>query len=407
MISAVIGGGAAGFFGSIAIKEANPESEVFIFDKSDRILTKVRISGGGRCNVTNATFDVKELVKNYPRGSRELISVFTRFGTQDIIDWFESRGAKLKTEQDNRVFPVSDNSQTIIDCLLKESAEKNIHINTNQPLAELQTKDGRFTIIFKNGDKFDCDNILIASGGNSKQESYDWIKSLGHTIINPVPSLFTFILSENIFAGLEGISVPEVEIKSDGDKKSLQKGSLLITHGGLSGFGILKFSAFTARKLAEKNYRFSLDINWLPGFKKEHLFDKITELKKSIPNKTLSSISYLGLPLRLWKRLLELNGIENNKFIDLSNQKILNFVNSLVEHKIEINGKNTNKEEFVTAGGVSLKEVNFKTMESKICPGIYFAGEVLDIDGVTGGFNFQSAWSTSWIAGNSIGNLKK
>jgi hypothetical protein len=404
LISAVIGGGAAGFFGAIAIKEASPEAEVYIFEKSDRILTKVRISGGGRCNVTNATFDVEEVVKNYPRGSRELISVFTKFGPQETIEWFEMRGARLKTEQDKRVFPVSDNSQIIIDCLLKESAEKNIHINTNHPIAELQSKDEGFTIIFKNGEKLDCDKILIASGGYANRESFNWIKSLGHTIINPVPSLFTFILSVNIFAGLEGISVPEVEIKLNDDKKSLQKGSLLITHGGLSGFGILKFSAFSARKLAEKNYKFTLDINWLPGFKREHLFDKITELKKSIPNKTLSSISYLGLPLRLWKRLLELNGIENNKFIDLSNQKILNFVHSLVEHKIEIDGKNTNKEEFVTAGGVSLKDINFKTMESKKCPGIYFAGEVLDIDGVTGGFNFQSAWSTGWIAGNSIGS---
>jgi len=214
--------------------------------------------------------------------------------------------------------------------------------------------------------------------------------------------LFTFVLSQNIFGGLEGISVPEAEISLADDKSSQQKGSLLITHGGLSGFGVLKFSAFAARILAEKNYKFTLSINWLPGIKKEQLLSKFIELKNSVPNKTLSSISNLGLPLRLWRRLLELYGSENKKFIDLSNQKIINFVDLLMKHKIEITGKSTNKEEFVTAGGVCLKEVNFKTMESKICPGIYLAGEVLDIDGVTGGFNFQSAWSTGWIAGKSI-----
>jgi len=402
--AAVLGGGAAGFFGAIGIKETNPGAEVCIFEKSDKILSKVKISGGGRCNVTNALSDINEFVENYPRGKKELISVFTQFGSRETIDWFEVRGVQLKTESDNRVFPTSDNSDTIIECLLKETQKQNIEIKKNYSPEKIYRKENGFVLHFKNGEEFEFDKILISTGGNSKSESYNWIKLLGHTIIEPVPSLFTFILSQNIFEGLEGISVPGVDIIFTDEKKIRQQGSLLITHGGLSGFGILKFSAFAARELVEKNYKFTLSINWFPGFKNEHLFDKITKLRKSIPNKTLSSASYLGLPLRLWKRILELNDIENKKFIDLSNQKIINFVNSLVEHKIEIAGKNTNKEEFVTAGGVCLKEVNFKTMESKICPGIYFAGEVLDIDAVTGGFNFQSAWSTGRIAGMSIGS---
>ena len=404
MKAAVLGGGAAGFFGAISIKESNPDAEVFIFEKSDKILSKVKISGGGRCNVTNALSDINEFVENYPRGKKELISVFTRFGFRETIDWFETRGVQLKTEPDNRVFPVSDNSDTIIECLLKEIQVRNIQIKNHFSPEKIIKKEDRFVLHFKNGEEFEFDKILIATGGNAKPESYEWIKALGHTIIEPVPSLFTFILSQNIFEGLEGVSVPEIEIMLPDEKSFRQKGSLLITHGGLSGFGILKFSAFAARELAEKNYKFTLSINWLLGFIKEQSFDKITKLRKSIPNKTLSSASYLGLPLRLWKRILELNNIGDKKFIDLSNQKIINFVNSLVEHKIEIAGKNTNKEEFVTAGGVCLKEVNFKTMESKICPNIYFAGEVLDIDAVTGGFNFQSAWSTGWIAGMSIGS---
>ncbi|HEY5533597.1 MAG TPA: NAD(P)/FAD-dependent oxidoreductase [Ignavibacteria bacterium] len=405
---AVIGGGAAGFFGAIAIKETNPDAEVYLFEKSDRILSKVKISGGGRCNVTNATFDVKELVKYYPRGSRELISVFTRFGPQDTIDWFESRDVKLKIEPDNRVFPVSDNSQTVIDCLLKEAEEKNIHIKKNYSIEELIKEETGFCICFKNNEKFFCDKILIAPGGNSKPEAYEWIKKHSHTIIKPVPSLFTFVLSENIFSGLEGISVPEVEIKLKDEKIPAQRGSILITHGGLSGFGVLKFSAFAARTLSEKNYKFTLSVNWLPDFNGEHLYNKLLELKKSEPNKILASVSYFRLPMRLWKRLLELSGIgADKKFNELSNQRIKNFVNELTEHKIIINEKNTNKEEFVTAGGVSLKDINFKTMESKKCPGIYFAGEVLDIDGVTGGFNFQSAWSTGWIAGKNIGSILK
>ena len=404
MKAAVLGGGAAGFFGAISIKETNPEAEVCIFEKSDKILSKVKVSGGGRCNVTNGLSDIDEFVENYPRGSKELIPVFTRFGSRETIDWFESHSVQLKTEPDNRVFPTSDNSDTIIECLLKETQIRNIQIKNHYSPGKIIKKEDGFVLYFKNGEEFECDKILIATGGNAKAESYEWIKSLGHTIIEPLPSLFTFTLSQNIFKGLEGISVPEVEIIFTDGKTFRQKGSLLITHGGLSGFGILKFSAFAARELAKKKYEFTLSISWLPGFKKEYLSDKISELKKSIPNKTLSSMSYLGLPLRLWKRLLEINGLENNKFIDLSNQKIINFVNSLSEQKLEIAGKNTNKEEFVTAGGVCLKEVNFKTMESKICPGIYFAGEVLDIDAVTGGFNFQSAWSTGRIAGISIGS---
>jgi predicted Rossmann fold flavoprotein len=402
--AAILGGGAAGFFGAISIKESNPDAEVFIFEKSNKVLSKVKISGGGRCNVTNALSDINEFVENYPRGRKELISVFTRFGSRETIDWFEAREVQLKTEPDNRVFPVSDNSDTIIECLLKETQRQNIEIKKNYSPEKIYRKENGFVLYYKNGEEFECDKTLISTGGNPKSESYNWIKSLGHTIIEPVPSLFTFILSQNIFEGLEGISVPEVEIIFTDEKKFRHKGSLLITHGGLSGFGILKFSAFAARELAEKNYKFTLSINWFPGFKNEQLFNKITKLRESIPNKILSSASYLGLPLRLWKRILELNSIENKKFIDLSNQKIIYFVNSLVEHKIEIAGKNTNKEEFVTAGGVCLKEVNFKTMESKICPGIYFAGEVLDIDAVTGGFNFQSAWSTGRIAGISIGS---
>lgn len=403
----VIGGGAAGFFGAITAAETFPGSEVFIFEKTGNILSKVKISGGGRCNITNALFGVNEFAGNYPRGNKELISVFKRFGPQDIIDWFESHGVKLKSESDNRVFPVTDNSQTVIDCLKKETQILNIKIKNDYTLTKILIREKGFNLEFKNGEKFVCEKILIAAGGISKPEAFGWIKNTGHTVIKPVPSLFTFILSQNIFSGLEGISVPDVLIKLVDEKSISQRGSILITHGGLSGFGILKFSAFAARLLNDRNYKFTISVNWLPENKKEKLIEKLIAFRNKQPNKSLGTVSLFNLPMRLWKRLIQLSNIEpEKKLIGISNQKIDNFVNELTGQKIEIKGKSTNKEEFVTAGGVSLKEVNFKSMESRVCPGIYFAGEVLDIDGITGGFNFQSAWSTAWIAGKSIGSLK-
>jgi hypothetical protein len=403
---AVVGGGAAGFFSAISIKESKPDADVYIFEKSDKLLSKVKISGGGRCNITNATADVKELVKNYPRGDKELISVFTRFSPADIINWFEYRGVKTKTEEDNRVFPVTDNSQTVIDCILNETKTKNIQIKLNHTIQEIRKENNGFIINFNRGEQIYFDKILVAQGGSKKQEAYEWIRNLGHTIIKPVPSLFTFVLSQNIFSGLEGVSVPEVVITLKNGKCLAQRGSILITHGGVSGFGILKFSAFAARILNEKNYKFTFTINWIPEFTKEQICNKLFNFKNTTPNKIFGSASFFKIPSRLWKRLLQLSGIEaDKKILEISNQTINKFVNELTEQHIDISGKNTNKEEFVTAGGVSLKEVNFKTMESKICPGIYFAGEVLDIDGVTGGFNFQSAWSTAWIAGKNVGKL--
>jgi predicted Rossmann fold flavoprotein len=360
----VIGGGAAGLFAAI---HAAPGKKVLLLEKTAVLLAKVRVSGGGRCNVTHACFDPKVLVQNYPRGSRELVGPFHRFGPRDTINWFEKRGVKLKTEKDGRMFPVTDNSQTIIDCLLNEAKRVGVEIRTRQ---RVQSITPGFTLYMQDGNTEICDRLLLATG--SSPEGHHFAHELGHTIVPPVPSLFTFNVPGSSLADLSGIAVEDAELRIVGLE---QRGPLLITHFGFSGPAALKLSAWGARKLHACQYKAELCINWLPSLTEEEIFERLKASKEWRP-----------LPRNLWKRLTE-------------SGKPREIARRLHADLYQVDGKTTHKEEFVTCGGVELKEVDFRTMESKKCPGLLFAGEVLDIDGITGGFNFQNAWTTGMIAG--------
>ncbi|MDJ0842662.1 NAD(P)/FAD-dependent oxidoreductase [Crocosphaera sp.] len=402
----IIGGGAAGFFAGIICAENNPHTRVTILEASGKVLGKVRISGGGRCNVTHHCFDVAQLVTYYPRGSRELRGAFTRFQPQDIINWFEKKGVSLKTEQDGRVFPVTDNSETIVNCLIKAAETNRINIKLKSEVVGLQSKNNHFEIKLKQGETLRSDRVLLATG--SSRSGYQLAQSLGHEIITPLPSLFTFKIKDNRFQGLEGISVNSVGLKlcGKGKKQSVQQsGSLLITHWGISGFAVLKLSAFGAKILAENNYQMSLLINWLFPNNPEQVQKQLLEIKAEYnqSRQHISSFSPLPLPKRLWQKLLNYVGISpQKKWSEISKNELIKLAKELAKGEYKILGKGVFKDEFVTCGGVNLKEVNFSTMESKICPNLHLAGEVLDIDGITGGFNFQSAWTTGWLAGLAL-----
>ena len=405
---AIIGGGAAGFFAAINCAAKNPKHSVSIFEKSNKILTKVRISGGGRCNVTHACFDNMRLTEFYPRGRKELRNAFSRFSTTDTVNWFESRGVKLKTEADGRMFPVTDNSETIIQCLLNEAEKLNVKIEMNHALLKIEkTVAGKFHLSFQNEEQLIFDKVIITTGGSSHSSSYDWISALDHTIILPVPSLFTFNIPDSPLKGLEGISSQSVSVVLEGSKLE-STGPLLITHWGISGPAVLRLSAFAARWLHENNYSAVCHLNWIPEMNEEKIRDELFSLKENYSNKKLSSISFHGISSRLWQRLCLLSGIEaDDKCSEINKTKLNRLVQSCCHLSLRIKGKTTFKEEFVTCGGVSLKDVNMQTMESKKVKGIYFAGEVLDIDGVTGGFNFQSAWTTGFLAGINAGELER
>ncbi|GAB4232495.1 MAG: NAD(P)/FAD-dependent oxidoreductase [Chlamydiales bacterium] len=373
----IIGGGAAGFFAAIAAKQTYPHAEVILHERTAKVLSKVRISGGGRCNVTHACFDPRQLVKNYPRGSKELLGPFHRFQPADTIQWFLERGVELKTEEDGRMFPVTDSSQTIIDCLLKEA--NNVGVNI-----QLQSKIALDTI--------DADRLILATG--SAKSGWDIAAKLGHTIQPPVPSLFTFNIPHFPLEALAGVSLEPVRLSLDGTKY-IQEGPLLITHWGFSGPAALKLSAFGARYLSEQNYEVELCIDWLPHSTVEEL---LSLLMKENPQKKLEATRCIPLPKRLWKFLC---GDGSQTLGCMSKAAKRQLCEKLKSDCYQVKGKTTNKEEFVTCGGVTLSEVDFRTMESKIHPGLYFCGEILDIDGVTGGFNFQNAWTTGWIAGTA------
>ncbi len=402
----VIGGGAAGFFGAISCANNNPGAKVILLEAGNQPLAKVRISGGGRCNVTHHCFDSAQLVQNYPRGGKALRGAFTRFQPQDTVEWFESRGVKLKTEADGRMFPITDNSQTIIDCLMEEAKKAGVWLQTGVPVKSIwkttQEAKPSFQVTLKNGKFITGDRVLIATGSNPL--GYRWAKNLGHSIELPVPSLFTFNLKDIRLKDLAGVSIANAHLKLGSSKNKLeQTGAVLITHWGLSGPAILKLSAWGARLLADLKYHSSLRINWIPRYNSETLRQYLLEVKINNSHKKIASYCPLDLPKRLWQTLIFYVGIERQKtWSQLSKPELNKLILELVQGQYEISGKGVFKEEFVTCGGVSLKEINFKTMESKICSGLYFAGEILDIDGVTGGFNFQSAWTTSWLAGIGI-----
>lgn len=383
----VIGGGAAGIFAAISAKGANPSAKVALLEKSAVLLAKVRVSGGGRCNVTHACFDPALLIQHYPRGFNELRGPLHRFQPRDTIHWFESRGVPLKAEKDGRVFPVSDNSESIIGCLLSEAKKLGVEIHMRQ---RIQTV-GRTEMGFEVG-PFSCRRLILATGSSS--EGQGWAEALGHSIQKPVPSLFTFNVPTSPLKELSGISVDGVELRIVGTSL-VQKGPLLITHFGFSGPAALKLSAWGARHFHEKQYQVELAINWLPQWTLNQIFEELSQSKKMAPHNPLQNIFHL--PKNLWKQLLN----DERRLNDFSKSDLRSLAQKLHCDVYCVNGKTTHKEEFVTCGGVTLKEVNFKTLESKICPGLYFAGEILDIDGVTGGFNFQNAWTTAFIAGTS------
>lgn len=390
----VIGGGAAGFFG--AIQAASRHKKVALLEKSRKVLSKVRISGGGRCNVTHACFDPKLLVRHYPRGSRELLGPFTRFQPSDTVQWFEDRGVALKTEDDGRIFPTTDDSETIISCLTKAAKDVDLRLGVN--ISRLQKQNDEWLVETSEGEMRST-AVLLATG--SMPQGHLLAESLCHTIIPPVPSLFTFNTPSSPLLDLSGISIPRAAVSVDGIDLQ-ETGPLLLTHFGFSGPAVLRLSAWGARELHGMNYTATLKIDWTGGESRQQLQERLQQLKATKASLTFSIDAILDLPKALVKRFHELLQIKAKRFADLSTKEMHQLMDFLQNSRFQIEGKTTHKQEFVTCGGVRLSDVNFKTMESRLCPGLYFAGEVLDIDGITGGFNFQNAWTTGWIAGSSV-----
>ncbi len=396
----VVGGGAAGVFGALMAKEYFPAASVLIIEKTATLLAKVRISGGGRCNTTHACFDPNLLIKNYPRGKKELLGPFHHFQPKDTVAWFASRGVQLKQEEDGRMFPTTDSSETIINCLLDEAKKLGVKIWSPCRIEAIDPKEPGFQLMIKGQDPLSATNLLLATGSSS--QGHRFAQKFGHTIETPVPSLFTFNIPDFPLAKHSGVSVPEVQVSID-QSALMQKGPLLITHFGLSGPAILKLSAWGARELHQRAYQFSILIDWVSKVGLEEAYEKILKKKESSPQKYLRSDPLFHLPRQLWGTLLAKLGFnESVRWCDLPNKKARHLASSLKHDSYQVSGKTTHKEEFVTCGGVCLKEVNFKTMESKLQPNLFFAGEILDIDGVTGGFNFQNAWTTAYLAGCAI-----
>lgn len=398
----VVGGGAAGFFGAITCAEAmSVRGSVMILERGVHFLQKVKISGGGRCNVTHSCFEPKALAKRYPRGESALIGAFHRFQSADTVNWFEAHGVELKTEADGRMFPTTDQSQTIINCLTQAARSAGVELRTGCGVERVERRSGGgFQLTLSSGQHLVCDTLLLATGGTKAADSL--AASLGHTMVPPVPSLFTFHIADKRLEGLSGLAVESATVSVVGTKLK-ETGPVLITHWGLSGPGILRLSAWGARELAACDYQFPLRVNWLP----EHNFEGVLMLAQQQRGltgaKRVSNVSLGGIPSRLWERLVATAGIaELTQWAGLNKNQLHTLARLLVESEFAVTGKSMNKEEFVTCGGVRLSEVDFKTMASRICPGLYFAGELLDIDGITGGFNFQAAWTTGWLAGNAM-----
>jgi predicted Rossmann fold flavoprotein len=401
----VIGGGAAGFFAAINCAELYPKSKVTLLEKSGKLLTKVRVSGGGRCNVTHHCHDHTALVKSYPRGEKQLLAAFSRFAVADVVEWFEKRGVKLKVEDDGRMFPVTDSSATIANCFLKEAEQRGVVIRMHAGVKKVVPGEtGGYRVILDSGEALEADKVIIATGGNPRPDAYRWLSELGHIIVDPVPSLFTFNIPDDLVTGLMGVAVNEARIKIAGTKLEAE-GPLLITHWGMSGPAVLKLSSLGARKLHELQYHFNIQVSWLPAVKEEELRLRVESYRKQNASSAVHSSRSEGLPKRLWSFLVQKSGAgEGIRWGDLSNKQASRLVAALLHDKYEVKGKTTFKEEFVTCGGVHLDGVDFRTMESRALKGIFFAGEVLDIDGITGGFNFQSAWTTAMIAARNVGN---
>ena len=402
----LVGGGAAGFFTAINIAEKNPKLKIAILERGKTVLEKVRISGGGRCNVTHAEFVPKELAKNYPRGEKELIGPFHQFCSGDTIEWFANHGVELKIEDDGRMFPTTDSSQTIIDCFLQAVQRLKIEVLTSQSVQSIfQGTD--YWKVETNHETYSCQKLIMTTGSNPKV--WEMLQNIGHNIVPPVPSLFTFNIKDARIKDLMGISaVATVKVKGT---KLEASGPTLITHWGMSGPGILRLSAWGANLLAAKNYQFTIQVNWLNDATFEETFETLKELKTVYSKKIISKKSPFDFPNRLWESLVQASGIgtfstsndsQDVKWGDVSNKQLMALAVQLTNGEFQVNGKSTFKEEFVTAGGIDLKEINFKTMESKLLPNLYFAGEIVNIDAITGGFNFQNAWTSGFILASEI-----
>ena len=401
----IVGGGAAGFFAAITFAESNPGACVAILEKGREVLQKVKVSGGGRCNVTHACFDAKELVKNYPRGGKALIGPFHRFGPADTVEWFRAKGVKLKTEADGRMFPVTDNSATIVHCLMESARQAGIEILTGQNVVTIHPPGEAhkfWQLKTQSGGIFHSKNLMIATG--SSPRIWEMLAGLGHRIVPPSPSLFTFNIKDSRIAGLLGISVPGANVQVKGEKLSAA-GPLLITHWGMSGPAILRLSAWGARTLHERSYRFEIEVNWLGKMTAAGVADTLNQVKLDWAKKIMTGGGpFSEIPKRLWESLVSAASIPAEmRWADLNKEKLRQLALQLTAATFQVNGKSTFKEEFVTAGGVHLDEVDFKKFESKIHPGLFLAGEVLDIDAITGGFNFQAAWTGGFLAGSAMG----
>jgi len=402
----IIGGGAAGFFAALACAEARRGSEILILEKTSQFLSKVKISGGGRCNVTHAYFNAREFTTRYPRGDRALIAPFRQFQAADTVAWFARRGVKLKTEADGRMFPVTDSSQTIIDCLFRAANAAGIKLKTNRGVESVARKTGGgFELKLSTGETLACDKLLLATGGCRTAALGQLAVSLGHTLEPPVPSLFTFHIEIPWLRELAGVSLDTVEV-SVPETRLREHGAILLTHWGLSGPAILRLSAWGARELHDRNYQFPLHINWLPHWNAEKLAAEFQKQRKLQPAKFIVNTPLAKLPARLWEQLVIASGLaRDTRWAALSGGAQHKLIQQLLRSEFPVTGKSLNKDEFVTCGGIRLNEVNFKTMESRICAGLFFAGEVLDIDGITGGFNFQAAWTTGWLAGRALAGV--
>ncbi len=404
---AIIGGGAAGFFTAITAAEADPSASVTLFEQSGNYLSKVKISGGGRCNVTHSCFDPALLSKNYPRGSRELRGAFHKWQPRDTVGWFAARGVTLKTESDGRMFPDSDSSQTVIDCFMKAACDAGVTLRPRTGLRDITpTPQGKFHLTLADNSTFPADKVCITSGSLKASPLSSAIAALGHTIEPPAPSLFAFNLSDPRTEGLSGLSVPQATVRAI-PKGNPQSGPLLITHRGLSGPAILRLSAWEARRFHEEGYHLEISVNWIGKISENQLRQRFSELRNSSGKNLVKNRSPEEIPRRLWERMLETTAISpTTQWSQLPKDKENALLREITDCRFQVLGKTTNKDEFVTCGGVRLREIDFRSMESKTLPGLHFAGECLDIDGITGGFNFQAAWTTARIAGLAMAGKK-
>ena len=395
----VIGGGAAGFFAALSVKEHHPDHEVILFEKTSKVLSKVKVSGGGRCNLTHNCSDIAQLCEAYPRGGKKLKSLFYQFNTTDTIAWFESRGVAIKTEKDGRMFPVSDQSKSIIDCLVTEMTRLKVALRLGHSITKMEQEGQYWKLEFADAESQNFDAVIIATGGNAKLKGFDWLSRLGHSIVPPIPSLFTFNMPNEPIKVLMGLVVENARVKIK-DTKIQTQGPLLITHWGMSGPAILKASSFGARELSERDYNFEIQINWVDQTNTELLFEQLQEFSQLHPQKGIGNQKAFPLPNRLWNFLLQKAAIPTDrKWIEIGKKKFRQLAALLTQDSYQVAGKTTFKEEFVTCGGVDLSEIDLKTMQSKKLSNLYFAGEVIDVDAITGGYNFQAAWSGGYCAG--------